>query len=329
MKYIGNEDIRSQISVAFQSAQVRNDAMPHMMFAGAAGCGKTTLAKEVARMSGYKYLPVLPEAVENYNGVLEVMETLDHDNYDEYGNRLGKIRPTMIFIDEIHRLGNKAQELLGVAMENFHIESEIRGRVYWLPKFTLVGATTDDGMLTKPFRDRFKFRFPFKTYTLDEIKQIISVHAERMEINITPKAIRKIADRGRGTPRIVVGYLERCRDMAIGENSEVVTSSIVEETFRQLHVDPDGLTEVEVEILRALYEARGPVGLEALAIRTNENTKTLRHSAEPYLIQRGLMTISGRGRRITEKGVHHLERNGYVGRQKIKKVDIPIDYERV
>jgi Holliday junction DNA helicase RuvB len=328
MRYIGNEDIRNQIRVSFLSAMQRNDAMPHMLFAGAAGCGKTTLAREVAKDSGYKFLPVLPESLDNYQHIIDVMEALDHTNYDEHGNRRGKIVPTLIFVDEIHRLNVKAQEILGIAMENFHIESEIRGRVYWLPKFTLIGATTDDGSLSKPFRDRFKFRFPFKTYTLDEICEIINVHANRLNIVLTPKSVRKIANRGRGVPRIVVGYLERCRDMAIALKSDIVTSDIVEQTFQQLHVDPDGLTEVEVEILRALYEERGPVGLESLSIRVNENTKTLRNSAEPYLIQKGLIIINGRGRKITEKGVKHLEKNGYVGRQKITKVDIPIDYER-
>jgi len=328
MKYIGNKDIKSQVRVGHQSAKHRNDAMPHMLFAGAAGCGKTTLAKEVAKNSEYKFLPVLPEALDTYNHILDVMEMLDHSGYDEHGNRISTIRPTIIFVDEIHRLGSKTQEIMGIAMENFHIESEIRGRVYWLPRFTMVGATTDDGVLTKPFRDRFKFRFPFKPYTMEEIIDIIKVHAERLQVELTGKATRHIAQRGRGIPRTVVGYLERCRDMALDAESTLVTSNIVEETFKQLHIDPDGLTEVEVEILRALYEARGAVGLEGLAIRVNENMKTLRHSAEPYLIQKGLIIVSGRGRKITEAGVKHLERNGYVGRQKIKKVDIPVDYER-
>lgn len=328
MKYIGNKDIRNQIRVAFASAQHRNDAMPHMLFAGAAGCGKTTLARLVAEQSNYKYVQVLPEKLSSYDAILDTMEMLDHSNYDEKGNRVGKIRPTILFIDEIHRLTTKTQEILGIAMENFHIESEIKGRVYWLPRFTIVGATTDDGILTKPFRDRFKFRFPFKPYDDEEIADIIKVHADILDIRISPKAIRAIAKRGRGVPRIVVGFLERARDMAIDYDSVLVTSALVEETFEQLHIDPSGLTEVEVEILRALYEARGPVGLDGLAIRVNENMRTLKNSAEPYLIQRGLIVVSGRGRKITEAGVKHLEQNGYIGRKKINKVDIPVDYSR-
>lgn len=328
MKYIGNKDILNQIRVAHRSAKIRNDAMPHMLFAGAAGCGKTTLSKLVAEKSRYKFISASPESLSTIVGILDLMELLDHTNYDERGNRIGGIKPTLIFLDEIHNLTLKAQEVLGIAMENFHIESEIQGRVYWLPRFTLVGATTNDGLLTKPFLDRFQFRFPFKPYRDDEIEQIIATHAENLEINISPKAIRGITKRGRGVPRIVVNYLKRCRDMSLSENSQVVTSALVEETFSQLHIDSDGYTEVEIELLRALYEARGPVGVEALAKRVNENTRTLRDSIEPYLIQKGLITISGRGRRITELGINHLEKTNYSGRKKIKKVDIPLDYER-
>jgi Holliday junction DNA helicase RuvB len=328
MKYIGNEDILSQIKISLMSAQKRNDAMPHMLFSGAAGCGKTTLAQEVTKIAGYKIIPVLPEAVSTHNGTLEVMECADDSGYDDHGNRIGAICPSIIFIDEIHRLDSKSQEMLGISMENFYIESERRGRVYWLPRFTLIGATTDDGLLTKPFRDRFKFRFSFKTYNDSEIDQIIRVHAERLKINITSEAIKSITCRGRGVPRIVVGYLERCRDMAISHDYDIITTECVEEKFKQIHIDVAGLNEVEVEILRALYEERTTIGLESLSIRVGENVKTIRNSVEPFLIQKGLIIISGRGRRITESGIAHLEKNGYMGRKKILKVDIPIEYRR-
>jgi Holliday junction DNA helicase RuvB len=328
MKYIGNEDFLEQIRIAQIAAREMNSAMPHMLFAGAAGCGKTTLSRKVAEESGYKHISATPESLGTRRGIVDTIDMFDETGYDKYGNRIDRIKPTLLFIDEIHGLSIKAQELLGVAMEDLEIESDIKGLMKWIPRFTLVGATTDDGILSKPFRDRFKFRFPFSPYKLDEIYQIIEVHAERLKVTITPKAIREIARRGRGTPRIVVGYLERCRDMGIAHRSEVITSAITAETFKQLHIDKDGLLEVEVEILRALYEARVAVGLDALAIRVNENKKTLTCSAEPYLIQQGLMTVGGRGRKITEKGVKHLEQNGYAGRKKITKVDLPRGYKR-
>jgi len=327
MKLIGNENTQKQIYIASQSAKQENRSIPHMLFAGAAGCGKTSMAKRVAQISNGVFISVLPENLKKMDDVVDLFDRLDLTNYNERGDQLGPIKPGIVFIDEIHNLKPlQIQEWLGIAMENF--ELYIDNQRYWLPDFTLVGATTNDGLLSKPFLDRFKMRFIFRPYNFEQSTQIVVVHAERLNLAIMIDAAQAIAQRGRGVPRILVGYLERCRDTAQVHGSKMITKALVEETFALLGVDDEGLRETERRLLKALYEAGVPVGVENLSIMINEAPKTISNAIEPFLIQKGYIIRSGQGRTITKQGKEYLEERGFIGSKKLKRQPLPAEYIR-
>jgi len=329
MNLIGHADTKEQVKAALSSAKFRNKALPHMLFAGSAGCGKTSMAKEVAFAANVSFITATADDLKDEKSVKTVLKELDTGNYDRFGCRTGNIRPSILFLDEIHQLPLKGQEVLGIAMEEFKINSKKTSKFYWLPYFTLVGATTDDGILSKPFRDRFKLRFIFEPYSFEEITTIILYHAGNKDITISPKAARVIAQRSRGVPRISISYLENSRDYAISKvGIPMITSQIAEATFRKLGIDNEGLTKVELKILEALHNSEAPLGLDNLSIIVNENQKTLMGSAEPFLIQKGLITRSGRGRSITLDGISYLEKNGILGKREISRVDIDADFVR-
>jgi Holliday junction DNA helicase RuvB len=266
----------------------------------------------------------LPEHLKKMDDVLSIFEKLDVTNYSEYGDIIGPIKPAVVFIDEIHNIKLPVQEWLGVAMENFEIESS-DGKVYWVPYFTLVGATTNDGLLSKPFLDRFKMRFIFRPYSFDESVEIVLVHAARLNQRITHEATEEISKRGRGVPRILVGYLERCRDTSIVNRTGIITQEVALNTFDLLGIDSIGLRETELRLMKVLYEVNAPVGVENLSIIINEAPKTIVSSIEPFLIQNGFVIRSGQGRILTQKGREYLEVSGS---KKIVRKPLPPGYVR-
>jgi len=212
-------------------------------------------------------------------------------------------------------------------MEKFLLETGKANKYYWIPFFTLIGATTDDGELSKPFREKFKLRFLFETYSNQEITAMVLMHAQMKELLITQKAAREIAQRSRGIPRTAVGFLERSRDYSHFIKANVITSKAVLDNFKTIGIDSKGLTGAEIKILKTLHTSREPIGLDNLAIVSNEAKKNLSHTIEPFLIRQGLMIRSGKGRVITGKGRQHLEKDGYLG-DSINKVEISPGYVR-
>lgn len=326
MKLIGNADVQKQLHIATESAKKMNYSIPHMLFAGAAGCGKTSMAKYVAKLSSGSFVSIFPESLKKIEDIVDLFDKLDHINYDEMGSQLGKINPAIIFIDEIHNLKIQIQEWLGVGMEEFNIY--VDNQRYWLPYFTMVGATTNDGLLSKPFLDRFKMRFIFRSYNFEQSVQITIVHAERLNLTIMLNAAEAIAQRGRGVPRIIVGYLERCRDTAQIHGTRIISKEITEETFTLLGVDDEGLKETELRLMKALYDAGTPVGVENLSIIIDEAPKTISNSIEPFLIQKGFIIRSGQGRLLTPHGKEYLENSGFFGAKKFKRQPLPSGYIR-
>lgn len=327
MKLIGNEHVRSQIQIAITSARKRNKNIPHMLFSGAAGCGKTSTAKEVASNCGTDFIPIIPESLKDYNSVIDVLNRLNFDNYDRKGNIVGLIKPTILFMDEVHNLPLKGQEILGIAMENFMLEAKTPGKFVWTPYFTIVGATTNDGLLSKPFRDRFKLRFVFEHYDIEDSIDIVRVHADRLGLIMTDEAIEGIAKRGRGTPRLIVGYIERVMDMAYAMGSKVITKPLVDLTFKKLRINVDGFTHTEMKLLKALYSSDTPIGLDNLSIIINEAPKTITSSIEPYLLQKGMLIRSGKGRLISTFGKEYLDKIEYEGKEQVR-MEIDANYIR-
>lgn len=324
---IGHDKTKEQIEIAVESATARNENIPHMLFSGLAGTGKTTFAIELAKKSARDFLPLSPDNMTDMSVILKTLDKLDHNGYDRYGNRKGTVRPTIVYFDEIHRMPRKGQEILGIAMEKFQLESGKPNKFFWIPYFTVIGATTDDGELTKPFREKFKLRFLFEVYSDDDMFKIVRFHAARLKVNISNAAVREIVKRARGVPRLAVNYTERLRDYAIYIHADIVTSIAAETMFNALGIDNKGLTPVELRILKILYSVREPIGLDNLAIITNESMNNIKNTIEPYLIQKGLIFRSGRGRIITDEGRKHLESTGYAGRV-MDKAEIGANYVR-
>ena len=327
MAMIGNADTKRQIEIAVNAAKTRNAAPPHMLFSGHAGCGKTSMGKEFSIMLGTDFIPIIPETLKDQKSIMELVDSLNYEGYDEMGNRVGDIRPSVVFLDECHNLPMYGQEKLGIIMENFTMETGQKNKLYWIPYFTVIGATTLAGELSKPFLDRFKLNFFFEPYIKEESALIVHTHADRLGIKISEAAARDIANRARGIPRIIVRYLERCSDMSQSIGSDLITSALAKATFDIMGIDNDGYNKIELKILGCLYNSDKPIGLETLSVVTGESVKTIKNELETYLIRSGMMVRSGAGRLITGLGREYLEEKGYVGKRQ-GRVAISPTYER-
>lgn len=344
MKPIGNTNTLQQIGVAMESAQAGNRSIPHMLLAGAAGCGKTTTAKYLAEVTGAKLITIACDTIKNRGDLVPLLEALDRDGYDQKGNRVGKIVPSIIFIDEIHNLSLSGQEVLGIMMEewyvpvseNIKVDEKVQAdpnvrRVKlaerWCPRFTLIGATTNDGKLSKPFRDRFKMRFTFSTYSIEESVEIVKVHAQRLELKIDDEAAIEIAKRGRGVPRILVRYVEACRDFSVVNKMDRINFNTTRMAFYIMGVDKIGLTRAYVKILKLLHAFENPLGIDNLAIQLNESPKVVVEAIEPFLIQSGLMVRSSKGRLLTPKGRQYLIAEGHIKYLEPAYYDKPLEIE--
>ena len=324
---IGNTNIKEQIKVAIESAKKRNMAPPHMLMSGHPGCGKTSTAREVAKQLGTDFISLIPETLKDQRAILNLLDSLNFIGYDELGNRVAPIKPTIVFIDECHRIPMYGQEKLGIIMENFTLDTGKIGKVFWVPYFTVIGATTLAGAMSKPFLDRFKLNFFFETYNIQDSINIVDYHAKQLKIAITKKAIEDVAIRSRGVPRTMVKYLERCRDMMLAVGSSLVTSKLSNSTFESLEIDKKGFNKIELKVLKALYDYDKPLSLENLVMITGESKQTIQSDIEAQLIKNGFIVRSGKGREITPKGRLYLEEEGYAGNGLGRKT-ISINYSR-
>ena len=292
--YIGNRDIIRQLTVSINAAKSRNLNLPHVLLSGHAGCGKTTLAKLASKEMGTNFIESSPESLKSNESVRELLENLSGKGYDKYGLITGLIEPDIIFLDEIHQLPVKGQEALGIAMEYGNITFIVKSPMgkskvikQWVPKFTLIGATTESGILSKPFRDKFGLTFSIQPYTIPELEKVALIHAKSRNIELTCRAAGDIAKRSRGIPRFVVKYLSNGEEIAALQKRRTISHSMIETVFDTLNIDEVGLTKLDRNIMRILHEAGGKVGVEHLAVLTGESKKTLEGDIEPYLLQKG------------------------------------------
>jgi len=350
MELIGNKGVRKQLMLMAAACRQSDRPLPHMLLSGAAGCGKTSTAKSLAINSNAQFLSVTPESIKTRDDVLRIIDQFDKKTgYDRKGTRIRSIPIAypILFIDEVHRIPITGQEHLGIVMEEWALPIDPKKAVRhptavleketintrWCPRFTLVGATTNDGLLSKPFKDRFKVRFVFSTYTFEESMSIAQTHNDSlnkkndMHIKLGEDASKEIALRGRGVPRIIVTLLERCRDMSIAHNMDEISVESARVTFDMLNIDKNGLNEVDVKILKILNDSENPLGVENLSVLTNESKQAITETVEPYLIQQELIVRTGRGRIITDKGRSYLILNGHI-EDKGGWVDIPYNYVR-
>jgi Holliday junction DNA helicase RuvB len=299
-EFVGQEGTKEHLRIIIDAAAERGEPADHLLFAGSPGLGKTTLAHIVASELGAGLKVTSGPALERAGDVAAILTNLEEGD--------------VLFIDEIHRLSRPVEEILYPAMEERQIDIVIgkgpaaRSIRLDLPMFTLVGATTRTGLLTSPLRDRFGFVGHLDFYVPSELEAIITRSAEILGVEIMGDAAAEISGRSRGTPRVANRLLRRVRDYAQVRADGRVTLDVARQGLSLFEVDEEGLDKVDVAIITALVERfRGqPVGLGTLAVAIGEEPDTVADVYEPYLLRKGFIQRTPRGRIATESAYEHL-----------------------
>jgi Holliday junction DNA helicase RuvB len=308
-EFVGQKAARENLRVFIEAARNRGDALDHVLFFGPPGLGKTTLAQIVAREMGVGFRATSGPVIAKSGDLAALLTNLEDGD--------------VLFIDEIHRLAPAVEEILYPAMEDRALDLMIgegpsaRSVRIDLPKFNLVGATTRQGLLTTPLRDRFGIPVRLTFYSVEELEKVIRRAAALLDLGIADDGAQEIARRARGTPRIAGRLLRRVRDFANVAGEATVSAKVADAALNRLEVDGLGLDAMDrryMTMIADIYKG-GPVGVETLAAGLSEPRDTVEEVIEPFLIQMGLIARTARGRCLNAGGWKHLGLNPPAGSQ--------------
>jgi holliday junction DNA helicase RuvB len=299
-EFIGQEKARANLGVFIEAARARKEALDHVLFVGPPGLGKTTLAQIVARELGVNFRATSGPVIAKAGDLAALLTNLEPRD--------------VLFIDEIHRLNPAVEEILYPAMEDFQLDLIIgegpaaRSVKIDLSPFTLIGATTRAGLITNPLRDRFGIPVRLNFYSEAELEQIVNRGARVLGLGITPDGANEIARRARGTPRIAGRLLRRVRDFAHVDGAKSIDRKAADRALRELDVDALGLDAMDRRYLStiALSYGGGPVGVDTMAAALSEPRDAIEDIIEPFLIQKGMVQRTPRGRLLTSHAFKHL-----------------------
>ena len=299
-EYIGQDKAKRNLEVFIEGARRRHEPLDHVILHGPPGLGKTTLAAIIANEMGVQMRKTSGPAIEKPKDLAALLTNLEEGD--------------ILFIDEIHRMNRVVEEILYPAMEDKHIDIIIgQGPAATsvridLKSFTLIGATTRSGQLSKPLRDRFGIELKLELYEPKDLKRIIERSADILGVPIEPDGAMELAMRSRGTPRIANRILRRVRDFAEVYGDGTITKEIADDALLRLEIDREGLDNIDRRLLKTIIEqySGGPVGLETISAAIGEESVTIEDVYEPYLMQQGYLTRTSRGRCVTRKAYDHL-----------------------
>lgn len=299
-EYIGQAEVKENLSVFIEAAKMRGETLDHVLLYGPPGLGKTTLAYIIAHEMGVNIKTASGPSIEKAGDLAAILSALEPGD--------------VLFIDEIHRIPRFVEEILYSAMEDYVLDivvgndSSSRNLRIELPPFTLIGATTRAGDLSSPLRDRFGIVSKLNYYDVYDLEKIIKRTSNVLDAPISDEAAISLAKRSRGTPRIANRLFKRVRDFALVKGDGIIDDNIIDMSLSKLKVDELGLDETDHNLLLTIIEKfnGGPVGIEAISASIGEEQTTIEDVYEPYLLQLGLLKRTNRGRVATEKAYEHL-----------------------